>query len=101
VSSPLIRQVDTVADLDGRPLAVGVDHGHVTVGAVRVSAEQADRLAELLILAMWQAERDAAAIEAALAGLPGPDDAGYGWRREQLLEDAEAPLAVPQEISRG
>jgi hypothetical protein len=65
MADPLVREIGRIEDMDGVPLAVGVDRGTVTIGMGdddtpwQLTVEQADDLAGLLITALWQAARQA------------------------------------------
>ena len=64
-SDPRVREIGSIDDnVAAVPVTVGTDCGAVTIGCGairwRLSAQQADELAALLITALWQAERDAA-----------------------------------------
>lgn len=68
MGNPYVREIGRVEDIDGLPLAVGVEDGTVTIGLLaetrNLIAEQADEPAALLITALWQAERDAGRMAA-------------------------------------
>lgn len=76
MSNPLVREIGQVDDnVAAVPIAVGTDHGAVTIGCGairwRLSAGQADELIALLITALWQAEQDAGLF--VRAEVPGAD----------------------------
>jgi hypothetical protein len=61
MSDPYVREVGRVTDIDGADLAIGVDHGAVTVGPYRFDRDGQERLAWLLNRAMWLSEENGAA----------------------------------------
>ena len=66
-----VREVGSVEDVDGVPLAVGVDYGTVTIGgpgsrwAWRLDSRQAETFAQLFTAACWQAAANLTPFERA------------------------------------
>jgi hypothetical protein len=62
MSDPYVRSIGRVEDLDGYPVAVGVDYDAVTIGVCKLDAGMQEEFAQLFVAAVWQAGRNRAAM---------------------------------------
>ena len=65
-TDPYVREIGRLTDGQGRIIAVGVDHGTVTLctasGGITLASVQAEDFARLYVSACWQAARQAATL---------------------------------------
>jgi hypothetical protein len=76
MADPYVREVGHLLDDDEIPIWLGVDYGRVTIGTggwasgagLKLTRDQAEEFARLLVAACWEAGRDEAEIEAEVHG---------------------------------
>jgi hypothetical protein len=57
-----VTKVGSVTSVSGRPLAVGVNGGLVTIGGLPFNREQCETFAQLFLRAVWLAGHDKEAV---------------------------------------